>query len=146
MATADLLHLKKTAETLYVNKAKAKAAVKAKVKAGGLDPNKLKNYSVYVIVRRKTTDVVYVGMTKNFKARRRVHYSKRFPEKYYTMLAVATGLSKSNARTLEQALITTYLLEELGNSINSIAQKNIYKFKNEFYDMSLLVESYFDPE
>jgi len=122
------------------------SSTKSKVKSGGLNPNKLKNYTVYVIVYKNTTDVVYVGMTKNYTARKNKHTSKKFPKTKYTMMPIATGLSKSQARALEQTLITAYTLDTLENMINSISPKKWSKFKTEFNQMTSLVQSWVDPE
>jgi len=122
------------------------SSTKSKVKSGGLNPNKLKNYTVYVIVYKNTTDVVYIGMTKNYTARKNKHTSKKFPKTKYTMMPIATGLSKSQARALEQTLITAYTLDTLENMINSISPKKWSKFKTEFNQMTSLVQSWVDPE
>lgn len=49
------------------------AAAKACVKSGGIDPNKLRLYTDYVIARVGTVDIVYVGMTSNYTARKKAH-------------------------------------------------------------------------
>lgn len=112
---------------------------------GGLDPRELGNYSVYMIVRKNTTDAVYVGMTKNYIARKNAH-KKRFPENSFTIMPVATNLSKTQARALEQTLITAYTLDTLKNMINSISPRKWSNFKSEFEQMLTLIESWMDPE
>lgn len=121
------------------------SAVKAKVKAGGLNPKKLSGYTVYVIVKKNTIDVVYVGITCRYQKRKSQH-SKRFPPDKYTMLPIATGLTRNQARALEQTLITAYGLDTLKNMINSISVKKLPYFKSEFAQMQSLIDSYFDPE
>ena len=124
------------------------SAVKSKVKTGGLDPKKLKDYTVYVIVRKGTTDVVYVGITKNYSARKSSHTGdgKRFSISKYTMMPIATNLSKAKARVLEQTIITAYTLDTLKNMINSISPKKWNNFKLEFEQINTLIQSWKDPE
>ncbi len=119
--------------------------VVAKVQAGGLDERKLRDNTVYVIVRNGTSDVIYVGRTNNFSARRNAH-KKRFPTNKYTMLAIASNLTLSQARALEQTIITAYGIDTLKNMINSISPKKWSQFKSEFEQMQTLIESVFDPE
>ena len=121
------------------------SAVQTKIKAKGVNPNSLKSYTVYVIARKGTTDVVYVGMTKNYSSRKTAH-SRRFPSSKYTMMPIATGLSYAQARALEQTLITAYTLDTLKNMINSISPKRWGFFKSEFEQMNLLIQSWLDPE
>ena len=124
------------------------AAVKAKAKAGGINPNNLRQYTVYIIVRKGTIDVVYVGITKNYSARKRQHTSpgKRFPTSKYTMMPIKTGLTKNEARAMEQTIITAYTLDTLVNMINSISPKKWSTFKSEFEQMSTLMQSWIDQE
>ena len=137
-AVIKVNHLSKSAS-------KTISAVKTKIKAGGLDPTKLKSYTVYVITKKGTTDVVYVGITKRYPTRKSQH-KKRFPTNKYTMLPVATNLTKSQARALEQTLITAYGIDTLKNMINSISPKKWNDFKNEFSQMQTLIQSWKDPE
>lgn len=123
--------------------------VKAQVEEKKLSEEQLYGYTVYAIVIKGTTDVVYVGMTKNFSSRQYAHQKHpeaRFPIESFSMVPVATGLSYKDARALEQTLITAFTLDALVNSINSIAKKNLYKFTCEFARASSLIVCYFDPE
>ena len=122
------------------------AAAKACVKSGGIDPNKLRLYTDYVIARVGTVDIVYVGMTSNYTARKKAHTGKRFPKSMFTMMPVATGLNRNKARALEQILITAYGLDTLINMINSIAPKKWEFFLSEFGQMLTLIDSWLDPE
>ena len=123
------------------------SAVKANLKKGGYKLP-LGGYTVYVIVRKGTFDVVYVGITKRYSTRKRQHTGKgkRFPTSKYTMTPVESGLSKSKARALEQTLITAYSLDTLKNMINSISPKKWNDFKIEFKQMQTLIQSWRDPE
>ena len=50
----------------------------------------------------------------------------------WTMQVVMTGLTKQEARSLEQALICIYTIDALSNARYEIAQKNYGKFVQEF--------------
>ena len=121
------------------------SSVIAKVKGGGLDPKNLRNETVYVIARKGTTDVVYVGRTKNYAARYSVH-QKRFPKAKYTMIPIATGLTLKESRALEQTIIMAYGIDTLKNMINSISPKKWSNFKTEFEQMQSLIAAFADPE
>ncbi len=131
---------------LSIAASKTRSVVKSIARRGGINPRKLNNNTVYVIVRKGTTDVVYVGRTKNFYARRATHQRTRFPKSRYTMYAIMTGLPLAESRALEQAIITAYGLDTLMNMINSISPKKWHIFKTEFEQMQTLIESYFDPQ
>ena len=62
------------------------------------------------------------------------------------MLPVATNLTYSQSRALEQTIITAYTLKELNNAINSIATGKWGKFLKEFETIQSLIEASFDPE
>ena len=98
-----------------------------------------------MIVVNGTIDVVYVGITTRFNARQKQH-QKRFPKSNYTMMPVATGLTKSQARAMEQTIITAYTLDTLVNIINSISPKKWNNFKTEVKQMTTLMESWIDQE
>ena len=100
------------------------------------------------IVRNGTVDVVYVGITKRYSARYSYHTRSggEYPRSKYTMLPIATELSKEQARDMEQLIITAYTLDSLKNSINSIAKKNWWLFLREFKQIITLMESWVDPE
>ena len=125
------------------------AAVKAQIAAKKLKPSDLKGYSVYVITRKGTIDVVYVGLTKNFSSRQYSHQRKpgaRFPASKYDMIPVATNLSLNQARALEQTIICAYGIDTLMNIINSISPSKWGYFLQEFSQMTTLIESYFNPD
>ncbi len=62
------------------------------------------------------------------------------------MYAVAHGLTYTQSRVLEQAIITAYTLNNLQNLRNSIAQKKWNKFKDNFTYVQTLIQIYCDPE
>jgi hypothetical protein len=62
------------------------------------------------------------------------------------MMPIATGLSKNEARTMEQTIITAYTFDTLQNLINSISPKKWSTFKSEFEQMSTLMQSWIDEE
>ena len=124
-----------------------RAWTEEQVKAGGVGKNDLHGHSVYVIVKKDTNDVVYVGRTNSFSTRQYAHQlsSKgKFPVELFLMMPVMTGLSLEVARALEQTLITGFTLEALSNAINSIAKSNYGKFQYEFERMQSLLSCYFE--
>ena len=145
VAVVGITYTIKKVSDLSATASSTVSAVKSRVKAGGVNPKKLGNYTVYVITRKNTTDVVYVGITKRYPSRKSAH-SKRFPSSKYTMLPIATGLSKSQARAMEQTIITAYGIDTLKNLINSISPKKWSNFKTEFEQMQTLIQSWKDPE
>ena len=79
--------------------------------------------------------VSYVGMTNDPVRRAGEH--ARDPRKQtngvnWTMQVVMTGLTKQEARSLEQVLICIYTIDDLSNARYEIAQKNYGKFVQEF--------------
>ena len=146
IAIAGIIYTVRRLKILLTFASTVISAVKTNIKAGGLSPKKLQGNTVYVIVKNNTIDVVYVGITKNFAARRATHQRKRFPKSKYTVIPIATGLSRSMARALEQTLITAYGLDTLKNMINSISPKKWNYFKSEFEQMKTLIQSWVDPE
>ena len=148
IAVSGIIYVVNRVVALTVLVAQTISAVKEKAKAEGINPNNLRHYTVYVIVKKGTIDVVYVGITKNYSARKRQHTSpgKRFPTNKYTMMPIATGLTKEEARAMEQTIITAYTLDTLVNMINSISPKKWSTFESEFEQMSTLMQSWIDQE
>lgn len=149
IAIVGIIYTVNRVANLMASATKTKAAVKACVKAGGINKNQLNSNTVYVIARKGTTDVVYAGRTNNYAKRQYAHQRKancKFPENKYTMYPVATGLSLRNARALEQTIITAYTIDTLVNMINSISPKKWGTFKQEFEQMRYLIEAGFDQE
>ena len=145
IAVAGIIYVVNRVVALTALLAQTITAVKAKAKANGINPNNLWDYTVYVIVVNGTIDVVYVGITKRYSTRKSQH-QKRFPKSKYTMMPVATGLTKNQARALEQTIITAYTLDTLVNIINSISPKKWSNFKTEVKQMTTLMESWIDQE
>ena len=126
--------------------ARTVSAVKTAIESGGVDPKQLSAYSVYVIISLNPKEVVYVGMTRSYESRKSQHERTRFPISHYKMIPVATGLTREEARALEQTLITAYTLDALQNMINSISPKKWDNFIEQFERMQLLIESWYDLE
>ena len=143
IAIAGIVYTVRQVQHLCDEAASVRAKVKAQIAKGGVKVGS--GYSVYVIVDKNSNKVVYVGMTKNFYARMRAH-NARFPDAKYTKLAVATGLSRTQARVLEQTLITAFSLEALFNIINSISPSKWKYFMDEFNRMQSLMQSWVDTE
>jgi len=105
------------------------------IAAGGISEGLLRNHTVYILRQNSNSRVFYVGRTENFEARRNRHnahpgWSHR---RTFTMMPLATGLTLSEARRLEQALIVGYTIQALDNKINSIApwRLDLGEFSNE---------------
>jgi hypothetical protein len=59
---------------------------------------------------------------------------------------IATGLTKDEARALEQTLITAYTLDALDNAINSIAEAKWGNFADQMERVENLISSTYDGE
>lgn len=70
IAVGGIIYVVNRAVALAATAAGVISAVQSKVKSGGVNPKRLWDNTVYVIVRNDTTDVVYVGRTKNYYARK----------------------------------------------------------------------------
>ena len=145
IAIVGIVYVVNRVVALMASATQTVSAVKSKARSKGIDPNKLRNYTVYIIVKNGTIDVVYVGITKRYSSRKSQH-KKRFPTSKFTMMPVATGLTKNEARAMEQTIITAYTLDTLVNMINSISPKKWSTFKSEFEQMSTLMQSWIDQE
>lgn len=78
--------------------------------------------SVYVL--KSGDDVKYVGITNNPERRQRQHLKN--PKKaYYKMDVKVSGLTRQDARKMEQVLISAYTLENLDNARREIAVGNV---------------------
>ena len=62
------------------------------------------------------------------------------------MMPIETGLTKNEARAMEQTIITAYTLDTLVNMINSIFPQKWSTFKSEIEQMSTLMQSWIDQE
>ncbi len=144
VATIGIVYAVNLVKNLIIDANRAKSFVYSKVKSEGIFEKQLNNYTVYVFVKKRTTDVHYVGMTKNFSSRKKAHNKGKFPKRKFDMIPIVTGLSRADARALEQALITAFTLEALENMINSITMKNWEKFTDSFGRVTTLISSNFD--
>ncbi|MBE6799025.1 MAG: RHS repeat-associated core domain-containing protein [Ruminococcaceae bacterium] len=145
IAIIGIVYVVDRVAALMASAAQTVSAVRSKARAGGINPNNLWNYTVYIIVRKGTIDVVYVGITKRYFSRKSQH-RKRFPESKFTMMPIATGLTRNQARAIEQTIITAYTLDTLVNMINSISPRKWSTFKSEFEQMSTLMASWIEEE
>ena len=62
------------------------------------------------------------------------------------MYAVMTGLTKSEARTLEQGLICTYTINALDNAINSISKMKWSDYNAEWQRVLDLMDAWYEDE
>ena len=81
-------------------------------------------YSVYEGIDPSTGEVKYVGITKRTpQTRWSEHFRSNSNRAGLVYKVVETGLDKQEARVMEQMMINQFGLENLYNSINSIAPK-----------------------
>lgn len=84
--------------------------------------NNEENHIVYKLIDKKDNKKVkYVGRTKNEEARKRVH-KKIHPD--LTFVRIERGLTKEQARGLEQMYMIEYHTRNYYNKINGISPKN----------------------
>lgn len=132
------------------NAEKAQAWAEEQARSGELDKKNLRDNSVYVIVNNETQEVWYVGITKNFQQRQYKHQRSEnaiYNVKDYTMTPILTGLTRGEARAMEQLLITGYTLESAGrlkNRYYSISESRWGLYDDEFLRMASLISGYFD--
>ena len=113
--------------------------------AVSLDRNKEYNgYSVYVLVDSENNcKVSYVGITNN-PARRADEHARDARKSTngipWSMKVIKSGLTKQQARAIEQSLICIYTIDALANARYEIAEKNYDKFNEEFHRASELIK------
>ena len=146
MATVVIAAVIYQAATYVADAESAKIWVNTQIAERTVDPNNLRDNSVYVMIDRNTQAVWYVGLTRNYSSRQNTHQNGKnavFPSATYTMIPVATGMTRNEARALEQSLITAYTLESLGNMINSISPSKWSNFTYEFERAGSLISGYY---
>ncbi len=91
-----------------------------------------KDNSVYKLVD-SAGQTRYVGITNNTERREKEHKNNpNHPERAgYRMDVIATGLTRYEARAVEQTVIAAFTLEKLDNARNEIAKGNLPKFRSE---------------
>ena len=108
---------------------------------------------VYVMVYvrgSKTGQVGYVGRTKDPIKRGQQHEKDSTKKDLGKPIVVASGLSVSRARVLEQLLISTFVMEKFGGQLlnrrREIAIYNLIHFKNDLDVVSDLIAGYQESE
>ena len=100
-----------------------------------------RDQSVYMLVDSSDGNVKYIGRT-NDPARRMYEHQNDIlhPEREgYGMIVVATGLSRTEARTMEQTLISAFTLSYLDNARREISYGNLHKFQNYMSSISQIL-------
>ena len=141
-AIADSVNSAQSAQSIMPSREATRDWAKAQAKARSYNDNDLRDYSVYVMENRHTFEIDYVGMTKNYGRRKYVHQNSpfaRYDPDSYNMIVVATGLTRREARALEQILISAFGLDSLNNMINSIAERRWGEFQKEFERFTKLI-------
>lgn len=108
-----------------------KAAIRVVVEAK-IDSLIPKDNSVYILFDTSES-VRYVGRTNNYNRRMYQHRNDpKHPERAtYSSRVVCSGLSVSEAKVMEQTLISAYGLEALDNARREIAVRNLNGFHKE---------------
>ena len=106
----------------------ATAALVTKVVENTSTKTNYRNQSVYVMRNSTTKDVQYVGRTNNPIRRQREH--DRDPNKAHLdpLEVKFTGLTRIEARVMEQVVISAYTLQNLDNARREIAVGNVSGF------------------
>ncbi len=112
---------------------------------------KYSGYSVYLL--RDSTQknkVMYVGITNDPARREKEHknrnseankrHPKRTGDEDWYMQVVYSGLTETEARTMEQSLICIYTIQALSNARYEIAKKNIDGFRKEIERAATLLD------
>ena len=87
-----------------------------------------RNQSVYVMRDKTTGDVQYVGRTNNPIRRQSEHAKDPKKANLQPLEVKFSGLTKFEARAMEQVLISAYSLENLINARREIATGNVGRF------------------
>ena len=121
------------------------AAAVAKVVEETKKPESYRNQSVY-IMRDQENKVEYVGRTNN-PARRQAEHAKNPSKAHLKPMEVKfTNLTVSEARYVEQLLISTYTLENLLNARREISIQKLDSFKNSTDNVLKLFANFVEDE
>ena len=104
------------------------AALVTKTIENTASKDKYRDQSVYVMRDSTTNDVQYVGITNNPIRRQREHDRDKRKEHLKPLEVKFTGLTKVEARIMEQLLISAYTMQNLDNARREIAVGNISGF------------------
>ena len=104
------------------------AALVTKTIENTASKDKYRDQSVYVMRDSTTNDVQYVGITNNPVRRQREHDRDKRKEHLKPLEVKFTGLTKVEARIMEQLLISAYTMQNLDNARREIAVGNISGF------------------
>ena len=83
--------------------------------------NNEKNHYVYQLRNKESKEIEYVGRTVNIEAREKAH-KERFPN--HSLEVMYSGLTREEARGLEQIYMIEYNTKSFLNKINGISPKN----------------------
>ena len=87
-----------------------------------ISSDKWSDNSVYIKKLKDDPTVIgYVGRTNDPDRREKEHYRDETKDDLLPLEVIATGMSKDEARILEQVLISSYILENLHNARREIA-------------------------
>lgn len=109
-------------------------------------PAKYRDQSVYIMRDENSKKVMYVGRTNDPKRRQDEHSRDPRKEHLAKLEVVYTGLTKNEARVVEQALISAYTLPALDNARREIAPHNVLKFHSDVSQVISLWDGMIESE
>ena len=91
-------------------------------------------------------EVSYVGRTNDPERRQAEHERDSRKQNLSPLEVVAAGLTKNQARLLEQTLISAYTLDVLQNARREIAPRNIFKLQSDANRVASLLGGLIESE
>ena len=104
-----------------------------------------RDQSVYVM-KNQSDEVAYVGRTNDPSRRQREHDKDISKADLQPLEVVFTGLTKNQARVVEQVLISAYGINNLYNARREIAVGNISKYSEHVGSTISLFGSFYESE
>ena len=105
-----------------------------------------RNQSVYVMRDKTTNHVKYVGRTNNPQRRQKEHTRDTRKANLQPLEVKFTGLTKTEARAMEQILISAYTLDNLLNARREIAVGNVAGFTGRIDNVISIFEGVAEDE
>ena len=130
---------------LYVAGAASVAAGVTTIVENTSTPKKTRDQSVYVM-KNQSDEVSYVGRTNNPSRRQKEHEKDINKADLQPLEVVFTGLTKNEARVVEQVLISAYGINNLYNARREIAVGNIGKYSQHVGNTISLFGSFYESE
>ena len=120
-------------------------AVKNLVESITSEPQ-IRDQSVYVMRDKSTDDVRYVGRTNNPTRRQREHEKDPNKANLKPLEVKFSGLTVTEARAIEQSLISAYLTDNLLNARREIAKGNVSGYSGKIENIIRIFEGVAEDE